>query len=167
MLRLKRHALNSFVSQDYVDADLASGMQQLDQTLKGHTALLATLPAATVCVLEAASPYRLRLLAALQQAGQPESVVGLLSGRRCAQCQLRLSKTDRTDTQLFSQFGQAFAPLLHKTNTLWHIQLQRQPLLNLLKGQRTALSPPSTRWFRPPGPRGEHTGAGSRVGTFG
>ena len=128
------------ISQDYVDADLPGGVQRLAQTPDGHAALLAVLPAGAVGVLEATGPYGLRLLAALHQAGQPVCVVNPLQVRRFAQSQLRRSKTDRTDARLLSQFGRAFAPPLHQPSALWLTQLQqRQALLDLLKGQRTAL----------------------------
>ena len=128
------------ISQDSVDADLPGGVQHLDQTPAGHAALLAALPAGAVCVLEATGPYGLRLLAALHQAGQPVSVVNPLAVRRFAQSQLRRSKTDRTDAQLLSQFGQVFTPPLHQPPALWLSQLQqRQALLDMLKAQRTAL----------------------------
>ena len=128
------------ISQDYVDVDLPGGVQRLAQDAAGHTALLSALPAGAVCVLEATGPYGLRLLAALHQAGQPVCVVNPLSVRRFGQSQLRRSKTDRTDAQLLSQFGRAFAPALHQPTALWLSQLQqRQALLELLLGQRTAL----------------------------
>ena len=128
------------IRQDYVDADLPGGVQRLPQTPEGHTALLAALPPGAVCVLEATGPYGLRLLAALHQAGQRVSVVNPLAVRRFAQSQLRRSKTDRTDAQLLSQFGRAMTPPLHQATALWLSQLQqRQALLDLLKGQRTAL----------------------------
>lgn len=128
------------ISQDYVDADLPGGVRRLEQTAAGHAALLAALPAGAVCVLEATGPYGLRLLAALHQAQQPVCVVNPLQVRRFAQSQLRRSKTDRTDAQLLSQFGRAFTPALHQPSALWlsHLQ-QRQALLELLQGQRTAL----------------------------
>jgi len=128
------------ISQDYVDADLPGGVQRLDQTPAGHAALLAALPAGAVCVLEATGPYGLRLLAALHRAGRPVCVVNPLSVRRFGQSQLRRSKTDRTDAQLLSQFGRVFTPSLHQPTALWLSQLQqRQALLELLQGQRTAL----------------------------
>ena len=128
------------ISQDYVDADLPGGVQRLDQTPAGYVALLAALPADAVCVLEATGPYGLRLLAALHQAGQAVCVVNPLQVRRFAQSQLRRSKTDRTDAQLLSQFGRAFTPALHQPSARWLTQLQqRQALLELLQGQRTAL----------------------------
>lgn len=128
------------LSQDYVDADLPGGVQRLAQTPAGYAALLAALPAGSVCVLEATGPYGLRLLAALHQAGQAVCVVNPLQVRRFAQSQLRRSKTDRTDAQLLSQFGRAFTPVLHQPSPLWLTQLQqRQALLELLKGQRVAL----------------------------
>jgi len=128
------------ISQDYVDADLPGGVQRLDQTAEGHASLLAALPEGAVCVLEATGPYGLRLLAALHQAQQPVCVVNPLQVRRFAQSQLRRSKTDRMDAQLLSQFGRAFTPPLHQPSALWLTQLQqRQALLELLKGQRTAL----------------------------
>lgn len=128
------------ISQDYVDADLPGGVQRLDQTPDGYARLLAALPVGVVCVLEATGPYGLRLLAALHQAQQPVCVVNPLSVRRFAQSQLRRSKTDRTDAQLLSQFGRAFTPALHQPSAVWLSQLQqRQALLELLKGQRTAL----------------------------
>ncbi|HEX8427731.1 IS110 family transposase [Hymenobacter sp.] len=128
------------ISQHYVDADLPGGVQRLAQTPAGYAALLAALPAGAVCVLEATGPYGLRLLAALHQAGQAVCVVNPLSVRRFAQSQLRRSKTDRTDAQLLSQFGAAFTPPLHQPPALWLSQLQqRQALLDLLLGQRTAL----------------------------
>lgn len=128
------------ISQDYVDADLPGGVQRLDQTPAGYEALLDALPAGAVCVLEATGPYGLRLLAALHQAGQRVCVVNPLSVRRFGQSQLRRSKTDRTDARLLSQFGRVFTPALHQPAALWLSQLQqRQALLNLLKGQRTAL----------------------------
>ena len=59
-------------------------------------------------------------------------VVNLLSVRRFAQSQRRRSKTDRTDAQLLSQFGRAFAPPLHQPAAIWLSQLQqRQALLDL------------------------------------
>lgn len=128
------------ISQDYVDADLPGGVQRLAQPPDGYAALLAALPAERVCVLEATGPYGLRLLAALHQASQPVCVVNPLQVRRFAQSQLRRSKTDRTDAQLLSQFGRAFTPPLHQPSAVWLTQLQqRQALLDLLKGQRTAL----------------------------
>ncbi len=128
------------ISQDYLDADLPGGVQRLDQTPTGYAAALAALPAGAVCVLEATGPYGLRLLAALHQARQPVCVVNPLAVRRFGQSQLRRSKTDRTDARLLSQFGQVFAPALHQPTALWLSQLQqRQALLDLLKGQRTAL----------------------------
>ncbi|MFC6226166.1 IS110 family transposase [Hymenobacter artigasi] len=128
------------ISQAYVDADLPGGVQRLEQTADGHAALLAALPAGAVCVLEATGPYGLRLLAALHQARQPVCVVNPLSVRRFAQSQLRRSKTDRTDARLLSQFGGVFAPALHQPPAVWLSQLQqRQALLDLLLGQRTAL----------------------------
>ena len=128
------------ISQDYVDADLPGGVQRLAQDAAGHAALLAALPAGAVCVLEATGPYGLRLLAALHQAGQAVCVVNPLSVRRFGQSQLRRSKTDRTDAQLLSHFGRVFTPALHTPTALWLTQLQqRQALLDLLKGQRTAL----------------------------
>lgn len=128
------------LSQDYVDADLPGGVQRLPQTPAGYAALLAALPAGAGCVLEATGPYGLRLLAALHQAQRPVCVVNPLSVRRFAQSQLRRSKTDRTDAQLLSQFGRAFTPPLHQPTAQWltHLQ-QRQALLDLLLGQRTAL----------------------------
>lgn len=128
------------ISQDYVDVDLPDGVQRLAQTADGYNALLAALPTGAVCVQEATGPYGLRLLAALHQAGQPVCVVNPLQVRRFAQSQLRRSKTDRTDAQLLSQFGRAFAPPVHQPTALWVSQLQqRQALLDLLVGQRTAL----------------------------
>lgn len=128
------------ISQKYVDADLPGGVQRLAQDAAGYAALLAALPAGAVCVLEATGPYGLRLLAALHQAGRPVCVVNPLQVRRFAQSQLRRSKTDRTDAQLLSHFGRVFAPALHQAPALWLSQLQqRQALLDLLKGQRTAL----------------------------
>ena len=128
------------ISQDYVDADLPGGVQRLGQDPAGYATLLAALPAGAVCVLEATGPYGLRLLAALHRAGQPVCVVNPLQVRRFAQSQLRRSKTDRTDAQLLSQFGRAFAPAPHQPTAQWLMQLQqRQALLDLLKGQRTAL----------------------------
>lgn len=128
------------ISQEYVDADLPGGVQRLAQTPDGYAALLAALPTEAVCVLEATGPYGLRLLAALHQAGQAVCVVNPLQVRRFAQSQLRRSKTDRTDARLLSQFGRAFTPALHQASALWLTQLQqRQSLLELLKGQRTAL----------------------------
>jgi transposase len=129
------------LSQDYLDADLPGSVQRLEQTPNGYAALLPALPPGSVCVLEATGPYGLRLLAALHQAGQPVCVVNPLQVRRFAQSQLRRSKTDRTDARLLSQFGQAFTPPLHQPSAVWLTQLQqRQALLDLLKGQRTALS---------------------------
>lgn len=128
------------ISQAYVDADLPGGVQRLEQSPAGYAALLAGLPAQAVCVLEATGPYGLRLLAALHQARQRVCVVNPLSVRRFAQSQLRRSKTDRTDAQLLSRFGQVFTPALHQPPALWLSQLQqRQALLDLLLGQRTAL----------------------------
>jgi transposase len=128
------------ISQDYVDADLPGGVQRLAQTPAGYAALLAALPEGAVCVQEATGPYGLRLLATLHQAGQAVCVVNPLQVRRFAQSQLRRSKTDRTDAQLLSQFGRAFSPALHQPTALWLTQLQqRQALLDLLLGQRTAL----------------------------
>jgi transposase len=128
------------ISQDYVDVDLPGGVHRLDQDAAGYAALLAALPAGSVCVLEATGPYGLRLLAALHQAQQPVCVVNPLSVRRFGQSQLRRSKTDRTDARLLSQFGRAFTPPLHQPTLQWLTQLQqRQALLDLLKGQRTAL----------------------------
>ncbi|OGX80910.1 IS110 family transposase, partial [Hymenobacter glacialis] len=129
------------ISQAYVDADLPGGVQRLAQTPAGYPALLTDVPAGAVCVLEATGPYGLRLLAALHQAGQAVCVVNPLSVRRFGQSQLRRSKTDRTDAQLLSQFGRVFAPVLHQPTARWLSQLQqRQALLDLLRGQRTALS---------------------------
>lgn len=128
------------ISQEYVDADLPGGVQRVPQTTEGYAALLAALPVGAVCVLEATGPYGLRLLAALHQAQQPVCVVNPLSVRRFAQSQLRRSKTDRTDAHLLSQLGQALSPPLHQASAVWLTQLQqRQALLELLKGQRTAL----------------------------
>ena len=128
------------ISQAYVDADLPGGVQRLDQSPAGYAALLAGLPAQAVCVLEATGPYGLRLLAALHQARQPVCVVNPLAVRRFAQSQLRRSKTDRTDAQLLSRFGHVFTPALHQPPAVWLSQLQqRQALLDLLLGQRTAL----------------------------
>ena len=128
------------ISQQYMDADLPGGVQRLAQDPAGYAALLAALPAGTVCVLEATGPYGLRLLAALHQAQRPVCVVNPLQVRRFAQSQLRRSKTDRTDAQLLSQFGRAFTPALHQPPPQWLSQLQqRQALLDLLLGQRTAL----------------------------
>ncbi|GAA4039597.1 IS110 family transposase [Hymenobacter glaciei] len=128
------------ISQDYVDADLPGGVQRLAQDPAGLRALLAAVPAGAVCVLEATGPYGLRLLAALHRAQRPVCVVNPLQVRRFAQSQLRRSKTDRTHAQLLSQFGRAFTPALHAPTALWLTQLQqRQALLDLLKGQRTAL----------------------------
>ena len=124
------------IRQHYVDADLPGGVQRLDQTPAGHAAL----PAGAVCVLEATGPYGLRLLAALHQAQRPVCVVNPLSVRRFAQSPLRRSKTDRTDARLLSQFGRVFTPALHQPTGWWRTQLQqRQALLDLLKGPRTAL----------------------------
>lgn len=128
------------IRQDYVDADLPGGVQRLDQTPAGYAQLLALLPAEATCVLEATGPYGLRLLAALHQASRSVCVVNPLQVRRFAQSQLRRRKTDRTDAQLLSQFGRAFTPALHQPSPLWLTQRQqRQALLELLKGQRTAL----------------------------
>jgi transposase len=128
------------ISQDYVDADLPDRVERFAQTPQGYTALLAALPAGATSVLEATGPYGLRLLAALHQAQRPVCVVNPLQVRRFAQSQLRRSKTDRTDAQLLSQFGRAFTPALHQPSATWLTQLQqRQALLDLLKGQRTAL----------------------------
>lgn len=128
------------ISQDYLDADLPGGVRRLAQTAEGHAQLVAALPAGSVCVLEATGPYGLRLLAALHQAQQPVCLVNPLQVRRFAQSQLRRSKTDRTDAQLLSQFGRAFAPPLHRPAAVWLSQLQqRQALLELLRQQRTAL----------------------------
>lgn len=128
------------ISQDYVDADLPGGVQRLDQTPAGYAQLLAALPAEATCVLEATGPYGLRLLAALHQAGRPVCVVNPLQVRRFAQSQLRRSKTDRLDARLLSQFGRVFTPVLHQASPVWLTQLQqRQALLELLQGQRTAL----------------------------
>lgn len=128
------------ISQHYVDVDLPGGVRQLAQTAEGHAALLAALPAGAVCVLEATGPYGLRLLAALHQAQRPVCVVNPVQVRRFAQSQLRRSKTDRTDAQLLSQFGRAFTPARHQPSAVWLTQLQqRQALLDLLTGQRTAL----------------------------
>ena len=128
------------ISQDYVDADLPGGVRRLNQTPAGYAALVGALPAGAVCVLEATGPYGLRLLAALHQAQRPVCVVNPLAVRRFGQSQLRRSKTDRTDARLLSQFGRVFTPALHQPTALWlsHLQ-QRQALLDLLKGQRTAL----------------------------
>lgn len=128
------------ISQDYVDAALPGGVRRFAQTADGHAALLRALPAGAVCVLEATGPYGLRLLATLHQARRPVCVVNPLQVRRFAQSQLRRSKTDRTDARLLSQFGAAFAPPLHQPTAVWLSQLQqRQALLDLLVGQRTAL----------------------------
>ncbi len=128
------------ISQKYVDADLPGGVQRLAQDAAGYAQLLAAVPAGAVCVLEATGPYGLRLLAALHQGGQPVCVVNPLQVRRFGQSQLRRSKTDRTDARLLSQFGRVFTPALHQPAALWLSQLQqRQALLELLKGQRTAL----------------------------
>lgn len=128
------------ISQDYVDADLPGGVQRLTQDAAGYAALLAAVPAGATCVLEATGPYGLRLLAALHRAQQPVCVVNPLQVRRFGQSQLRRSKTDRTDARLLSQFGRAFTPALHEATAQWLTQLQqRQALLDLLKGQRTAL----------------------------
>ena len=128
------------ISQKYVDADLPGGVVRLAQTPTGYAALLAALPAEAICVVEATGPYGLRLLAALHQAQRPVCVVNPLAARRFAQSQLRRSKTDRTDAQLLSQFGQAMRPALHQPTPIWLSQLQqRQALLDLLIAQRTAL----------------------------
>ena len=128
------------ISQHYVDADLPGGVQRFAQTPDGHAALLAALPAGATVVQEATGPYGLRLLAALHQARRPVCVVNPLQVRRFAQSQLRRSKTDRTDAQLLSRFGRAFTPALHQAPPQWLSQLQqRQALLDLLLGQRTAL----------------------------
>lgn len=128
------------ISQDWLDADLPGPARHLPQNPVGYAALLAALPAQSICVLEATGPYGLRLLAALHQAGQPVCVVNPLQVRRFAQSQLRRSKTDRTDARLLSQFGQAFRPPLHQPSAMWLTQLQqRQALLELLLGQRQAL----------------------------
>ena len=105
------------ISQDWLDADLPGGVQRLAQAPAGHAALLAALLAGAVCVLEATSPYGLRLLAALHQARQPVCVVNPLQVRCFAQSQLRRSKTDRTNAQLLSPFGRAFTPALHQPPT--------------------------------------------------
>ena len=56
------------ISQEYVNADPPGGVQRLAQDAAGYTALLAAMLAGAVCVLEATSPYGLRLLAALHHA---------------------------------------------------------------------------------------------------
>lgn len=128
------------ISQHYLDADLPGGVQRLGQDAAGHAALLAALPAQSCCVLEATGPYGLRLLAALHQAGQRVCVCNPLQVRRFAQSRLRRSKTDRTDAQLLTQYGQCFTPALHQPSAVWLSQLQqRQALLDLLTRQRTAL----------------------------
>ena len=79
---------------------------------RAHAALVRWLqqwPAVHV-VCEATGGYERRVVAALQQAHLPVSVVNPRHARDFARAQGRLAKTDRLDAQMLAQFGQRLQP---------------------------------------------------------
>ena len=114
------------LSKSELVADLSTGTapRVFPQTVEGRSALLAALPLGAHVICEASGGYERALVATLQAAGIPVSVVMPVRVRAFACAQGLRAKTDPIDARLLSAFGAALQPAPVLAQTRAHAELQ-------------------------------------------
>lgn len=100
------------ISKDTLQLDLKSSSFELPQTAKGHSQLLTHLsriPAAHV-ICEATGGYERSIVAALNEARIPVTVMNPMRVRQFARASGKIAKTDPIDAAVLTAFGYAFSP---------------------------------------------------------